>query len=44
MKLNDINGLTLDYTQAMMAGLCYPDSKNSTIWGWRRSQVQEPAL
>ncbi len=34
MKLNDINGLTLDYTQAMMAGLLFiPIVKTATIMG-----------
>ena len=34
MKLNDINGLTLDYTQAMMAGLFFiPILKTATIMG-----------
>ena len=34
MKLNDINGLTLDYTQAMMAGLFFtPIVKTATIMG-----------
>ena len=34
MKLNDINGLTLDYTQAMMAGLFFiPVVKTATIMG-----------
>lgn len=34
MKLNDINGLTLDYTQAMMAGLLFiPTVKTATIMG-----------
>ena len=34
MKLNDVNGLTLDYTQAMMAGLFFiPTIKTATIVG-----------
>jgi spermidine synthase len=34
MKLNDINGLDLDYTQAMMAGLFFiPAVKTATIMG-----------
>lgn len=34
MKLNDINGLDLDYTQAMMAGLFFiPKVKTATIMG-----------
>jgi len=34
MKLKDINGLTLDYTQAMMAGLLFiPIVKTATIMG-----------
>lgn len=34
MKLNDINGLSLDYTQAMMAGLFFiPTVKTATIMG-----------
>ncbi len=34
MKLKDVNGLTLDYTQAMMAGLLFiPTVKTATIMG-----------
>jgi spermidine synthase len=34
MKLNDVNGLTLEYTQAMMAGLFFiPTIKTATIMG-----------
>ncbi len=34
MKLNDINGLTLGYTQAMMTGLLFiPIVKSATIMG-----------
>ena len=34
MKLNDINGLNLRYTQAMMVGLCFtPEIKTATVMG-----------
>ncbi|YCM42868.1 hypothetical protein V2O64_16285 [Verrucomicrobiaceae bacterium 227] len=34
MKLNDVNGLDLDYTQAMMTGLMFiPEVKTATIMG-----------
>ena len=34
MKLNDINGLNLSYTQAMMIGLCFiPEIKTATVMG-----------
>ncbi|QQX78964.1 ATP-binding protein [Shewanella sp. KX20019] len=45
MKLNDINGLNLGYTQAMMVGLlCIPSVKSATVMGLGAGSIAKKLL